>query len=127
MAKQESLEAEVISKMSNIKMLTKSSGQDGLLRRCPVEEIARRQGSRALQLKEGDKKTKVLKGNDHKRCNNIDQLYIQGQTTKGANRIEGKIVDYYKKLYTKTMHQRPVRHFQNCPVLTTEEQQRLQG
>ena len=40
--------------------------------------------------------------NAHKRYNNIDELVIQGELTQDPAKIEGEIVDFYKKLYTET-------------------------
>jgi len=64
--------------------------------------------------------------NAHKRYNNIDELVIQGELTQDPARIEGEIVDFYKKLYTETTNWRPAYTDANCPGLTEEEKENLQ-
>ena len=79
-------------------------------------------------LKEGDKNTKFFHkmANAHKRYNNIDELVIQGELTQDPAKIEGEIVDFYKKLYTETTDWRPAYTDANCPGLTEEEKENLQ-
>lgn len=89
------------------------------------EEIAWRQRSRALWLKEGDRNTKFfhITANAHKRSNNIDQLVTHGETIELPDRIKSEIIDFYKILYTKAEGWRPAINLDNCPVISEEEKE----
>nr|XP_009804761.1 PREDICTED: uncharacterized protein LOC104249929 [Nicotiana sylvestris] len=93
------------------------------------EEIAWRQRSRALWLKEGDRNTKFfhITANAHKRSNNIDQLVTHGETIEEPDGIKSEIIDFYKRLYTEAEGWRPAINFDNCLVISEEEKEFLQG
>ncbi|WMV13373.1 hypothetical protein MTR67_006758 [Solanum verrucosum] len=93
------------------------------------EESLWRQKSRALWRKEGDKNTKFFHriANAYRRYNNIDQLMVQREITQEPHKIEGEIIDFYKKLYTETAQWRPTLQDAQCPVITEEEKEALQA
>lgn len=119
------LEARILTEVENERKSALFLEYEELLKK---EEIAWRQRSRTLWLKEGNMNTKFFHkmANAHRRYNNIDQLCIQGETTEDASRTEGEIVEFYKNLYTEAVLWRPDYEFPNCPVLTGDERENLQ-
>ncbi|WMV47890.1 hypothetical protein MTR67_041275 [Solanum verrucosum] len=75
----------------------------------PREEVAWRQRSRALWLKERDKNTKFFHrtANCHKRYNNIDKLIINGSSVTEPAEIRDEVTTFYQKLYNETEFWRP--------------------
>lgn len=93
------------------------------------EEIAWRQRSRTLWLKQGDRNTKFFQrmANAHRRNNNIDQLLVEGETIEEPEAIKREITNFYTKLYSETENWRPTCSMHNCCTITEEEQQALQS
>ncbi|KAG5584744.1 hypothetical protein H5410_045178 [Solanum commersonii] len=57
----------------------------------------------------------------------MDQICVQGEIIQENTRIEWEIVEFYQSLHTKTVHWRPAYHFPNCPILSMEENESMQG
>jgi hypothetical protein len=74
-----------------------------------LEEISWRQKSRTVWLKEGDRNSKFFHrlANPHRRNNLIGTLSIDGNTTSDSEEIKDGVVNFYEKLYTKSVQWRP--------------------
>ncbi|WMV55749.1 hypothetical protein MTR67_049134 [Solanum verrucosum] len=92
------------------------------------EEIAWRQRSRTLWIKQGDKNTKFFQrmANAHKRFNHIDKLVVEDQELVDPIEIKTEIISFYRKLYKESENWRPSFHMNQCPSISVEEQQELQ-
>lgn len=92
------------------------------------EEVAWRQRSGVLWLKEGDRHTIFLHklANAHKRNKNIDHLVIQDEIVEDQERIKEGITNFCRKSYSDTLGQRPTTDLINCPVIAEEVKETLQ-
>ncbi|WMV44404.1 hypothetical protein MTR67_037789 [Solanum verrucosum] len=81
------------------------------------EEIAWRQRSRALWLKQGDRNTSFFHrtANQHRRINSIDKLKVNGVEIAEPEEIKKEIVEYYERLYTESEEWRPQLDMRNYP------------
>ncbi|KAG5611511.1 hypothetical protein H5410_022792 [Solanum commersonii] len=98
------------------------------LQKASVEEIAWRQRSRTLWIKQGDKNTKFFQrmANAHKRFNHIDKLVVGDQELVDPIDIKTEIIYFYRKLYKESENWRPSFHMNQCTSISFKEQQELQ-
>lgn len=114
--------------LSDVEVIQKASLTKEFEDYAKKEEIAWRQRSRTLWIKQGDKNTKFFQriANAHKRTNHIDKLVVEGDELTEATDIKREVVLFYKKLYCETENWRPAYNMYPCPVINREEQQDLQ-
>ncbi|XP_060212064.1 uncharacterized protein LOC132639641 [Lycium barbarum] len=93
------------------------------------EEVAWRQRSSALWLKQGDRNTKYFHKttNCHKRYNNIDSLMINGALVEDPREIKEKINSFYQELYTETESWGPQFNPREQPVINQVDNSLLQS
>ena len=74
-----------------------------------LEEISLRQKSRMLCIKEGDNNTKFFHkvANSQRRYNHLSVLEVDGVIYEEDSEVADQVVQFYKKLYTKTEEWRP--------------------
>jgi len=67
-----------------------------------MEEISRRQKSRVLWLKDGDKRTKFFhqEANSNRRDNFIESLSVNGSVSFNQSAIRDHIVHFYDSLFS---------------------------
>ena len=75
-----------------------------------MEEICRRQKSRVLCIRGGDRNTKFFHcvANSHRRFNSIDKLMVDGELSLDPKAIVGGISHVYRQLYTENVAHRPL-------------------
>ncbi|WMV57930.1 hypothetical protein MTR67_051315 [Solanum verrucosum] len=114
--------------LSDVEVIQKASLTKEFKDYAKKEEIAWRQRSRTLWIKQGDKNTKFFQriANAHKRTNHIDKLVVEGDELTEATDIKREVVLFYRKLYCETENWRPAYNMYPCPVINREEQQDLQ-
>lgn len=94
-----------------------------------IEEMAWRQRSRAIWLKEGDKNTRFFHktANTHRRSNTIDKLKVEGVMIEDPEEIKREIVSFYENLYIEHEEWRPQLEMINCPKITERENHMLEA
>ncbi|XP_016582032.1 uncharacterized protein LOC107879515 [Capsicum annuum] len=87
------------------------------------EEIAWRQRSRAVWLKQGHRNTGFFHrtANAHRSTNTIDKLKVRGVIMTKAEEVHEEIISYYEKLYSEPEDWRPHLDMRNCPTIGEEE------
>lgn len=92
------------------------------------EEITWKQRSRTPRLKQGNRNTKFFQRivDVHMRNKYIDLLVVEGETIVETTDIKREIITFYEKLFSDTAEWRPCCNMNNCPSVTTEEQEELQ-
>lgn len=93
------------------------------------EEVAWRQRSKALWLKEGDRNTKFFyrTANCHRRYNNIDRLSVDGVCIENPTVIKEEIIKFYQGLYSESETWRPQFNARSRNVISEEDNIMLQS